>query len=90
MQTYTIDLYDVFNADELHKAIRKALPLPEYYGNNLDALYDVMTEWTEQICIVFLNVEEAEVTMPKYMKALRRLCMDVQKECPNIEIRFGK
>lgn len=88
MQTYTIDLDEVFNADELHRAIRKALPLPQHYGNNLDALYDVLTEWTEPVSITFLNVDEAEVTMPKHMKALRRMCRDVQEENPNIEIIF--
>ena len=85
MRKYTIDLNEVFNADELQRAIRKVLPLPEHYGNNLDALYDVMTEWTEDTSITFLNVDEAEVTMPKHMKALRRMCRDVQEENPTDE-----
>ena len=88
MRTYTIDLDDVFNADELHRAIRRELPLPEHYGNNLDALYDVLTEWTDPVSITFLNADEAEVTMPKHMKALHRLCEDVLEENPNIEIIF--
>ena len=88
MKTYTIDFNGIFNADELHRAIKKSLPVPTRYGNNLDALYDVLTEWTDETTVVFLNVDEAEVTMPKYMKALRRMCGDVQQENPNIQIRF--
>ena len=88
MKTYTIDLNDIFNADELHRAIRKTLPVPTHYGNNLDALYDVLTDWTEEVTIEFLNMDEAEVTMPKYMKALRRMCGDVQEEKENITILF--
>ena len=89
MKAYIIDFNEVFNADELHRAIRNALPVPTHYGNNLDALYDVLTEWTEETTITFLHVEEAEVTMPKYIKALRRMCQDVQQEKPNLIIRFG-
>ena len=90
METYTIDLNDIFNADELHRAIRKVLPLPAHYGNNLDALYDVLTEWSDEVTIVFLNVDEAEVTMPKYMNAIRRMCQDVQQENPYIHIQFDE
>ena len=88
MKTYTIDLKDIFNADELHRAIRKTLPVPTHYGNNLDALYDVLTDWTEEVTVEFLNMDEAVVTMPKYMKALRRMSQDVQEEKENITILF--
>lgn len=40
---YTINLSGVNSRDALHDALEKALPLPEYYGRNLDALYDVLT-----------------------------------------------
>ena len=88
MKNYTIDLRDVYNMDDLQKTLVRELPLPAYYGNNLDALHDEMTEWTEQIRIDFQHVGQAEVMMPRYMKALRRLCRDVQEECSNIEIQF--
>ena len=88
MKTYTRDLKDIFNADELHRAIRRTLPVPTHYGNNLDALYDVLTDWTEEVTVQLLNMDEAEVTMPKYMKALRRMCQDVQEEKENITILF--
>ena len=89
MNTYIVDFDEVFNADELHRAIRNTLPVPTHYGNNLDALYDVLTEWTEETSITFLHVEETEVTMPKYIKALRRMCQDAQQENPHLHIQFG-
>ena len=44
MKHYTIDLSGVYNADELHTAIREVLPVPDFYGNNLDALYDILSD----------------------------------------------
>ena len=29
--------------EELHKVLKEALNLPEHYGNNLDALWDILT-----------------------------------------------
>ena len=84
--TYIVDLETVYSADELHAELREVLPLPEHYGNNLDALYDVLTEWTKPCVIRFIHTGEAEAAMPKYMRALRRLCEDVQEENPNLEM----
>ena len=88
MNNYTVDLKDVFNADELHRVIGEAVPLPEYYGGNLDALYDVLSEITEETTITFINTEGAEAAMPKYIKSLRRMSKDVQNENPNIHLEF--
>lgn len=88
MKTYTIDLNTVYSADDLHTVLRGTLPLPEHYGNNLDALHDVLTDWMEPCSIRFVNMTEAEAAMPKYMRSLLRLCEDVQNENPNLEISF--
>jgi len=76
MTEYVIDLNDVFNADELHAAVAQALPLPDYYGGTLDALYDVLTEQTEGWDIRFIGCADAEITMDKYMRKLRKMCDD--------------
>lgn len=35
---------DFCNKQELHHYLAKELNFPDYYGNNLDALYDCLTE----------------------------------------------
>ena len=42
---FTVDLSGVSDRKGLHDRIQEALPLPEYYGRNLDALYDALTEF---------------------------------------------
>ena len=44
MRTITLDLERMTSVPALHKYLRSALALPVYYGANLDALYDCLTE----------------------------------------------
>ena len=86
--TYEIDLSSVYNPDDLHEVIGDTLPLPDYYGGNLDALHDVLTDFFEDTEITFTNVFEASVMMPKYIAALKRMCGDAEEENPHLTIRF--
>ena len=42
--TYTVDFKDVHYYIDIHKALKNGLKLPEYYGANLDALWDCLTD----------------------------------------------
>ena len=54
-QVFYIDLKNVTSKEELHTTLSRELPLPDYYGNNLDALYDVLTEEGEGWNLIFYN-----------------------------------
>ncbi len=86
--TYEINISGVYNADDLHEVIAEALPLPEYYGGNLDALYDVLTDIFEDTELKFINCYEAEVMMPKYMMTFKKMCKDAAEENPHLNIEF--
>ena len=42
--TYTIDCENLLFPDQAHDYLARVLDLPAYYGRNLDALYDCLTE----------------------------------------------
>ena len=86
--TYTIDLYGAESRAEIHKRIRRGLPVPEYYGNNLDALHDVLTECADGTEIVFENSSETAPNMQGYVEALRWMCSETAEEYPEIQIEF--
>ena len=44
MQRYTIYGTNMTSREKAHQYLAEMLDLPEYYGGNLDALYDVLTE----------------------------------------------
>ena len=51
---YTIDLTAVTTPREMHERIKAALSLPEYYGMNLDALWDCLTAFVPLPCTIRL------------------------------------
>ena len=86
--TYTIDLYGAESRADIHERICKSLPVPEYYGNNLDALHDVLAECADGTEIVFENSSETAPNMQGYVEALRWMCSETTEEYPDIFIEF--
>ena len=80
MTEFVIDLKDVYSPDELHEKIAKTIPVPDYYGANLDALHDVLTEQSEGWIIIFSSASVPGTTMGKYMQKLRRMCAAAAEE----------
>ena len=78
---FVIDLAGVRSATRLHAILAENLPLPEHYGRNLDAFYDVLTEFGPRWHIVFRNAGTA-------MNGLRAVCEDAMAETPGLEILF--
>ena len=53
-----LDASRMTSKEEAHAYLKEVLSLPEYYGNNLDALHDCLEEMTD-VEIVVKNVEDA-------------------------------
>lgn len=56
--TLTIDGLSIKHKDDFYQNIKKELNAPEYFGNNLDALYDILTSQSDIIQIEFLHYNE--------------------------------
>ena len=67
-----------------HRYLKEALGLPEYYGCNLDALYDCLTE-LDETSIRFVNLEEAAGT---YFVNLLSLFQEAQAENPRLQLQY--
>ena len=78
---FVVDLAGVRDADALHDALAASLPLPAHYGRNLDALFDVLTEYGCGWRIVFRNAGEG-------LDGLREVCGDAMGETEGLEIVF--
>ena len=46
-----IDGRNIDNRDDLFAAFSRQMPLPDYFGGNLDALYDILSEQEEAVTI---------------------------------------
>ncbi|MBO4708695.1 MAG: barstar family protein [Kiritimatiellae bacterium] len=78
---FVIDLAGVRSAARLHAVLAEMLPLPEGYGRNLDALYDILTEFGPNWRIVFRNASAS-------LKGFRAVCEDAVTATPGLEIEF--
>jgi len=53
-----------------HGHLQDRLGLPEYYGHNLDALYDLLTECAQPKTIVLRHPEALHAALGDYGRAL--------------------
>lgn len=64
---YKLDFSNITTKEELHDLLAKSLELPEYYGRNLDALYDCLTQMP--LCMISLYHIEALESLGDYALA---------------------
>jgi ribonuclease inhibitor len=85
---YRIDLTGIGNRADLHDRLQEALPLPVWYGRNLDAFYDCLTEQAEEWNLTFCGTGDADAVLPAYMDAMRWLCRAAQAENDRLRVTF--
>lgn len=89
MADYTIDLSRVTDVNSLHEQLEEALPLPAWYGRNLDALYDALTELPGEASIYVSGQDRLPGQMRDYYDRLCRVLRDVQQEVPGLKVFFS-
>lgn len=77
---FTVDLSGAYSADEIHDVLEETLPLGEYYGRNLDALYDRLSEFPSGTRLLVTGISVPEAVMGKYIKNFRKLCARLNEE----------
>ena len=55
MQEYVLDFTEARREDQIHEILQKELDFPDYYGKNLDALWDCLTDWTSDPVRIILR-----------------------------------
>lgn len=76
MLLITINMNELASEADVHKIIRSELNVPEYYGDNLDALYDIlMGGLGDPVCIGFTSAAEGS-PLYDYSKKMTRMLED--------------
>ena len=57
---YILDCEEMTDRERAHEYIAEVLEFPDYYGKNLDALFDCLTEMGES-SILFINLDALEM-----------------------------
>ena len=67
-----------------HSHLAERLELPTFYGRNLDALYDVLTEIGEETEIVLADPAAVVEQMGKYGESLLATMQEAAEENPKL------
>ena len=76
MRKITLDIEKMRSLPMLHKYLHTALALPEYYGANLDALYDCLTEMSEPTELVVPKKVADEAYLGSYGQQFLQMLED--------------
>lgn len=72
-----------------HAELKEKLTLPEYYGANLDALYDCLTEIGEETVVTFCHPGAMLSALREYGCRLLMTMFEAEKENSALHIIIG-
>ena len=75
-------------AEDLHRALAEGLHFPAWYGGNLDALHDCLTDLHEPTELIVLGTSALDELLGRRANAFRRVLNDSAEENPNLTVRF--
>lgn len=55
MKKITLDFENISNKEEMHKYLAEKFEFPDYYGKNLDALFECLTDIAEPTAVNIIN-----------------------------------
>ena len=84
-----LDGEKISSKDELHKLMESVLDFPEWYGGNLDALYDCLTDLMEEVDIHLQNAEAFHQNLGEYADKVLCVLRDAEQANLNIQISIN-
>ena len=85
MKTITLDLTKCNYVMEIYKEIKETFELPEYFGNNLDALWDCLRySWEEDIHTRIIGTKALPKELHEHMNKILEVFDEVHEENPNM------
>ena len=88
MKEIIIHCADIESRDTFHTVFAEALSFPEWYGSNLDALHDCLTDLREETVIAILRGDVLSESLGIGYSRLCRVLSDAAEENPYLTIQF--
>lgn len=80
MKEIIIDGRLTFCLNQVHRQFKESLSLGDYYGANLDALWDVLSSYSEDIRVQFIEGEALRRNLGRDYERLVGLFLDLEEE----------
>ena len=81
---YIIDFSGICDAKSIHQTLARTLNFPDWYGHNLDALYDCLTESPDEVHLVIKNWD----TGTPFSEGFQSVFENVQADNPDFTVQF--
>lgn len=81
-----IECSEIENRRDLHRQLAEKLELPPWYGMNLDALYDCITEPGKEISLCLKDFKLLEERLGGYASAFLRVLEEAGDGNPGIKL----
>ena len=82
MKQITIDCRTISDSAQLHDLLARELAFPDWYGHNLDALFDCLTEVDEELELVLTGWN----TLADWTGSFAEVLSDAAAENPNLTV----
>ena len=88
MQVQILYGSEIQNKEQLHALLVQRLSFPSYYGNNLDALYDCLSERSKAVQLIIAEKDILCVNLADYGKQFLQVLTDAAAENPLLTIEY--
>ena len=89
METITLDFTGCKSLLQLHLIFKETFGFPDFYGKNLDALWDCLRDYCRENRIIYVKGTK---TLPKewgeYTEKIYGIFEDVEKEVDNVKFEI--
>jgi len=84
-----LDLKPAKTVEWIHEYLKFELEFDDYYGNNLDALYDELTSITEETCLGVFFPPRDETRLSVYLEKVKKVLKDAERDNDCLCVIFG-
>ena len=73
----------------VHDLLAEKFGFPDYYGRNLDALYDLLSAYPVQVNVTVIHMDQMLQNLGNYGKSLLRTLRDAASFNANVELSIS-
>lgn len=88
MKKILLDFNVTGTKDQVQNYLALLFDFPDYYGKNLDALYDMLTEIRECTCVGIFGIN-GERPVREYLQKVKRVFADAEAYNPYLSVVFS-
>ena len=89
MEEIILNCRDMRTKEKAHEYIMKKMNFPDYYGKNLDALYDILSTYDKEVIIKFIDAEFLFEALGDYGTSLIDVFKEAEEENSRIKIEMA-